>query len=93
MCSAIFALAFVVGCGGDTTKKEREYPIRGRVVDVGQDQIKIDHEAIPGYMGAMQMSFPVAKPELLQGISAGDQVHGQLSVADGGPQITQLQKD
>jgi protein SCO1/2 len=92
VCCAIFGMALVLGCGGDTTKQEREYPIHGRVVEVSKDQVKLDHEAIPGYMGAMVMSFPIAKPELLEGLTAGDRVQGKLSVGDGPPVITQLQK-
>ena len=88
----VFGTALVLGCGGGSTTKERTYPIHGRVVEVGKDQIKLDHEAIPGYMGAMEMNFSVAKPELLQGLNAGDRVQGQLSVGDGPPTITQLQK-
>jgi protein SCO1/2 len=85
--------AIVVGCSGGSAKKEREYPIRGTVVEVGKDRIKIDHEAIPGYMGAMTMSFPVSKPDLVQGLKAGDLVRGRLSVGDGEPVISQLNKE
>jgi Cu/Ag efflux protein CusF len=90
---AIVGLSLLIGCSGGSTKSEREYPIRGRVVAVSKDQITLDHEAIPGYMGAMEMSFAVSKPELLQGLQPGDQVHGTLNAGDGSPVITQLQKN
>jgi len=80
------------GCSGKASTQERQYAIHGTVVDVSGGQLKIDHEAIPGYMGAMQMTFPVSKPELLQGLKPGDHVHGQLKVSDGQPVITELNK-
>jgi len=86
-------LGMIGGCSGKTAKEERQYAIQGTVLDVSGGQLKIDHAAIPGYMGAMQMSFPVSKPELLQGLKAGDHVHGQLKVSDGQPVITELTKD
>ena len=53
----------------------------------------LDHEAIPGYMGAMKMSFPVAKPELLSGIKAGDHVHGRLNADGSQPVLDELTKN
>lgn len=91
--SAVLGLSLLVGCNGSSSKSERQYPIRGRVVAVGKDQITLDHEAIPGYMGAMEMSFAVSKPEMLRGLQPGDQVHGKLNAGDGSPVITQLQKN
>jgi Cu/Ag efflux protein CusF len=90
---AIVGLSLLLGCSGGATKSEREYPIRGRVVTVGKDEVTLDHEAIPGYMGAMEMSFTVSKPELLQGLQPGDRVHGTLNAGEGSPVITQLQKN
>jgi Cu/Ag efflux protein CusF len=34
----------------------------------------VDHEEIPGYMAAMEMSFQVAPPSLLTGINPGDKI-------------------
>ena len=41
-------------------------PRSGRVV--------VDHEEIKGFMGAMEMSYPVADPALLDGVQAGDKI-------------------
>lgn len=89
---SFFGAGLFVGCSGNAPKEERNYPIHGTVVEVLDGRLKIDHQAIPGYMGAMQMTFPVSRPELLNGLKAGDQVHGQLNVVDGQPVISQLGK-
>ena len=87
------AVSALAGCNSDSSPAARQYSLHGEVVEVSGGQLKIDHEAIPGYMGAMQMSFPVSKPELFQGLQAGDHVHGQLSVTGGQPIVTELSKD
>ena len=87
------AVCVSVGCDGRSPPVARQYSLHGEVVEVSGGQLKIDHEAIPGYMGAMQMTFPVSRPELLQGLQAGDHVHGQLTVTGGQPIVTELSKD
>jgi len=93
ICGVLVGVSCFSGCGDKASNGERQYAIHGTVLDVAGGQLKIDHAAIPGYMGAMQMTFPVSKPELLQGLKAGDHVHGQLKVPDGQPVITELSKD
>jgi Cu/Ag efflux protein CusF len=34
----------------------------------------VDHEEIPGFMAAMEMSYPVTPPSLLDGINPGDKI-------------------
>jgi Cu/Ag efflux protein CusF len=34
----------------------------------------VDHEEIEGFMGAMEMSYPVVPPALLEGLSPGDRI-------------------
>jgi Cu/Ag efflux protein CusF len=92
-CCLTIGIGLVAGCSGGSPKEERTYPIHGTVVEVVDGQLKIDHAAIPGYMGAMQMTFPVSRSELLQGLKAGDHVQGQLQVTGGQPMITQLGKN
>ena len=87
------AVGALIGCDGSSSPAARQYSLHGKVVEVSGGQLQIDHEAIPGYMGAMQMTFPVSKPELLQGLQAGDHVHGQLSVTGNQPIVMELSKD
>lgn len=58
------------------------YPARGIVEKIAPDlrQVTIDHEAIPQYMTAMTMDFPVQSTNELDGISPGDQITFTLVV-------------
>ncbi len=50
----------------------------------------IKHEAIPGYMPAMTMQFPIEDPEILQDLQVGDKVEGNLVVGDEDWKLTDL---
>lgn len=90
---ALMAGLFVyIGCQESSPTPTKQYPIKGRVVEVMTDSVRLDQEAIPGYMGAMEMTYKVDPPELLNGISAGDQVQGQLLVRSGEAVILQMSK-
>jgi protein SCO1/2 len=54
----------------------RRYSLRGRVVSVekANKQVVVDHEAIPGFMMAMTMGYPVKDPRLLESLLPGDQI-------------------
>jgi Cu/Ag efflux protein CusF len=80
------------GCG-EKPKTPKEYPIKGTVtaIDADKTHVTLDHEDIPGLMRAMEMEFPVSDPKVLEGISAGDGVEGQLRNSDE-LMITRLQK-
>lgn len=83
------------GCQKATTSPaEKEFGVAGKVVaiDRAQGTVTLDHEDIPGLMQAMQMEFKVAEPALLDGLSPGDDVQGQLRVQDSGQVISALEK-
>ncbi len=58
---------------GDGTR-ENPYVGRGVITEVGETQLVIDHGVIPGWMGAMQMAFPVTEEVDLTGLAAGDAI-------------------
>ena len=62
----------------------RRFPLRGQVLAVHADrqQLTIKHEDIPDFMPGMTMSFPVAKPELLEGRVPGELVTATLEVVE-----------
>ncbi len=85
----------LVGCNrGSDTPKEKLYDVTGKVVAVDPDKktVTLDHEDIPGLMKAMEMKFSVEDAKVLEGIKAGDQVHGRLKVDSGKYTITELKK-
>ena len=86
---------FLIGCqSGSDSAKAKIYDVKGKVmlVDMEKKEVTLDHEAIPGLMGAMKMSFKVENAKTLEGIKAGDEVHGKLKVTDGNQTITELMK-
>ena len=98
-----FVLLMAVPCGlaacrrAETPPPEEktvEYALRGQVLAVRPEinEIRIDHEAIPGFMEAMAMSFAVKDPALLQGLARGDLVTGTLVVGTTDAWLSRLQK-
>ena len=92
--AALISLASV-GCRQGDVPKDKIYDIKGKVVsvDVANKSVKLDHENIPGLMGAMEMSFDVSDAKQIEGLKAGDKVQGKLKVdSEGKRVITQLEK-
>jgi Cu/Ag efflux protein CusF len=48
----------------------------------------VDHEEIKGFMAAMEMSYPVTPPSLLNGLNAGDKI--QFTIDGGNSTITSI---
>jgi protein SCO1/2 len=92
------ALLAAAACGnaGDPAPPgpTKEYDLRGQVLSVRPEinEIRIDHEAIPGFMDAMVMSFSVKDPALLSGLARGDLVAGTLVVAPTDAWLSRLVK-
>jgi protein SCO1 len=89
----LFALALVgalaaAACRGGTGPGDtvpiaaRRYHLKGKVVQVdkAQQHLVIDHEEIPGFMGAMTMPYPVADAATLDRVSPGDQITADVVV-------------
>jgi Cu/Ag efflux protein CusF len=83
-----------VGCTKRNEDKDKVYDIKGKVVavDASKNKVTLDHEDIPGLMKAMQMPFSVENAKALEGIKAGDQVHGKLKVKGSDYIIMELMK-
>jgi Cu/Ag efflux protein CusF len=82
---AALALA-LAACGGGAPTEQGTAQGTVVAVDAGTGQVTLDHGEIPGLMGAMQMSFPVADPKLLQGVTPGMKV--EFDVVHAGGQYT-----
>ena len=66
----------------------KTFPIRGRIVsvDAAKGSVLLDHEAVPGFMDAMTMSYKLKDPGILSELHPGDRVTAKLLVhqtADG----------
>ena len=65
--------------------QQKRFDLKGKVVsiDKANKRLTVDHEAIPGFMGAMAMPYPVKDERLLSNLSPGDQVTAKV-VSSGG---------
>ena len=83
----------IAGGSGCTRQPEaKQYPLKGQVLAVNRDkqEITIKHEDIPNFMPGMTMSFPVAKPELLDGREPGELVTATLEVVNALGKLTSV---
>jgi protein SCO1/2 len=99
-CVAASLCLFIGGCSAQSRQTESQtqspaqqqpaqqqrYDLKGKVVaiDATGKKLTVDHEAIPGFMGAMTMAYPVKDEKLLEHLSPGDQVTAKVVVASGG---------
>lgn len=67
---------------------------RGLVVAVNAEKhrVKIDHEAIEGYMEAMTMWFDVKDPKLLDGLAPNDKIEFVVTEEDAADVVTEIKK-
>ena len=63
----------------------QRHDLRGQVVSIDKaaKSLTVNHEEIPGLMGAMTMPYPVKDESLLDNLSPGDQVNAQVVVEEG----------
>jgi Cu/Ag efflux protein CusF len=92
---ALFAATFasgMAGCARQSPTQGREqaqvrrYRLKGTVVSVNipNGSLVVDMHAIPGYMAAMAMSYPVHEAGALAGLQAGDAITAEVVIAAGG---------
>ena len=77
-----------LACGHKPESKgsARHYQLTGRVVALNQkDQTaSIDAAAIPGYMEAMKMDYPIASKAEFDSLAAGESIKATVNVYDSG---------
>lgn len=61
---------------------ERRYPFKGKIVSIQREQqeVTVEHEDIPGYMGAMTMPFPLKDEQVLNRLRKDDYIQATLVV-------------
>lgn len=76
------------------TTNQQVFQVKGVVVELEPDgkTVKIKHEEIPGYMGAMTMPFEARNTNELSGLTAGDAVSFRMTVTDTDGWIDQIKK-
>ncbi|MCF6314052.1 MAG: copper-binding protein [Verrucomicrobiales bacterium] len=101
ICFLSICLAGLCSCGQEkkidqTMEKAstRSFKVRGIVKEVKRKErlVVIDHEEIPGYMGAMIMPFTVKDASELLGLEPGDEIRFEYRVQDLRSWIEKVQK-
>jgi Cu/Ag efflux protein CusF len=61
-------------------EQQKQYDLKGKVVkvDKAEKSVAVAGEDIPGFMGAMTMSYPVKDEQLLAKLSPGDQITAKI---------------
>ena len=54
--------------------REAPYVGRGVIQRIGEGLLEIQHEEIPGFMGAMTMAFSVAEEAMTDSLEVGDEI-------------------
>jgi len=64
----------------------QRHDLQGKVVSIDKagKSLVVDHQEIPGFMGAMAMPYPVKDEKLLDNLSPGDPVNAQVVVDSSG---------
>jgi protein SCO1/2 len=77
-------LSALLICSAVSCKQEKVYQVNGIVREVLPERrrAKIEHEAIPGYMAAMTMTFDVKERKELDGIEPGDKISFRMVVTE-----------
>lgn len=75
----VFA-SLVSGCSNQ--QAARHYALHGKIMSVDKlgHELIIDHDAIPGFMEAMTMPYPVSDNSMLEKVGPGDEIKGDLQV-------------
>ena len=66
----------------DSVAAVKQYPMRGKIMglDAGQHVATINHEEIPGFMGAMTMGYPIKDPAEFGKLKVGDAITATVNV-------------
>lgn len=88
---------FCASCGtapveNKSQSQTQRYLLKGTVtaIDKPTRELVVNHEAIPGFMGAMEMPYPVKDVESLDKIAKGDEIRADLVVTDGRPVLENI---
>jgi protein SCO1 len=92
---SIFAAVIVLlfcGCGSKPAESVQQFHLHGKVVAVNAAEgfADIDGDAVPGYMGAMTMPYPIPDAHVLSSLALGDEITADLVVTNQGPHLEKV---
>lgn len=98
--AAILLIALILACRAEPKPKpvdvpgQKLYEIRGKIVSrsSGDNTIRLDHEAIPGFMEAMVMDYSVRGARVESLPPDGTRVQARLHAADDAYWLSDVRK-
>lgn len=85
---ALFSLAFLtcLACSQSKPNTSKQYPLTGKVVsiDAKDHTAAIDAAAIPDFMDAMKMDYPVPSDADLAALKVGENIKATVTVNSDG---------
>jgi protein SCO1 len=83
ICLAVCAI-FLAACGSAPAGKR--YHLTGKMLSVAKEEgsANVDADAIPGFMGAMAMPYPIPDQKALAGLNPGDQIAADVVITGDG---------
>jgi protein SCO1 len=92
---ALAAVCFIFGlaaCKHHEEANVKRYHLVGKVValDARGSSVVVDHQAIPGFMEAMTMAYPVRDPNILTPLAVGDEITADVVVAPDGAYLENI---
>jgi protein SCO1/2 len=58
----------------------KRFPVKGKVVSTDATHVTLDHEAVPGFMGAMVMAYKLKDPTVVSELHPGDRISATIVV-------------
>jgi len=88
---AILFMAAALACAREKPN-EKLYEVKGKIVsrDARDNTLRVDHEAIPGFMEAMTMDYSVHGAKVRELPADGARISAKLHVTDSGYWITDV---
>jgi protein SCO1 len=89
----VVALAFsVTACKKQQAENVKRYHLVGKVVavDAQGSSVVVDHQAIPGFMDAMTMAYPVRDVKILAPLNVGDEITADVVVGAEGAYLENI---
>ncbi len=96
--SIVFSLLFVSACQEKAAEAPagelKRYPLKGKIISVDRanKKAKVDHEAIPDFMPAMEMDFPIHEDWVWEELVPGSEIRAELVVDNSAPEPYWLEK-
>lgn len=87
VCFAAALVIVLAGCG--SRQAGQRYHLHGKIVAVNANEgfADINADAVPGYMAAMTMPYPIPDAHVLSTLAIGDEITADLVVTDQGPHL------